>query len=92
MSSSSALSVTYISGTNVPFSISESLTPPSDTTVSSKQIYLNSLRQSIISVQERVNKQLTERMEEDNKRSNKPSVDDAKEEENYGEEVVEEDA
>ncbi|KAK3997149.1 EKC/KEOPS complex subunit GON7 [Cladorrhinum sp. PSN332] len=93
MSSSSTFSVAYTSTTNAPFSISETLTPPFDTSIASKQTYLDSLRRSIISAQERVNKELTDRMEEDNKRSNnnKSSIDDAKEEENYGEEVVEED-
>ncbi|KAK4228397.1 gon7 family [Podospora fimiseda] len=87
--SSATLSAEYTSETNAPFKISKSIPLPSDTSVVNKQSYLNALRQSVIETQERINKELTNRMEEDNKRSNKKSsIDDAKEEDNYGEEVV----
>ncbi|KAK4461151.1 hypothetical protein QBC42DRAFT_330476 [Cladorrhinum samala] len=89
--SSSTLSVKYTSTVNPHFSIPVTLTPPSDTSVQARQTYLASLRDSISSIQDQVNKELTTRMEEDNKRTNTKSVNDEKEEENYGEEVVSED-
>ncbi|KAK4184879.1 EKC/KEOPS complex subunit GON7 [Podospora australis] len=94
MSSTTALSASYTSKTdNAPFTIELPLTAPKDSSVASKTEYLNKLRESAISMQERVNKELTQRMEEDNARAAaqgpKQTVDDAKEEENYGEEVQE---
>ncbi|RKU43945.1 hypothetical protein DL546_002788 [Coniochaeta pulveracea] len=70
-----SLSATYTSPTNAPFSVTKSLTVP-----------------AVAEVQNEVNRELTARMEEDKARdaSAKAGVDDAKEEENYGEEVVEE--
>lgn len=60
--------------------------------------YLSSLRQIAATFQDDINRELTQRMEEDNKRAAEVSggkgtskQDEAKEEENYGEEVVEED-
>lgn len=67
---------------------------PSDT--SSKVAYLGELRQLVPTLQDEINVFLTERMEEDKKaaeaQGRKESGKEAKEEENYGEENVEEDA
>lgn len=99
MASQPPLSATYTSATNPPFTISRTLTAhPSSSTVESKTKYLAELRQSVISLQEEVNRELTARMEEDKLRDASANaaaganlVDDEKEEENYGEEVQEED-
>ncbi|MCJ1445410.1 MAG: hypothetical protein MMC23_005915 [Stictis urceolatum] len=56
--------------------------------VKDKTEYLSTLRASIVKMQDEINVFLTEKMEEDN--SNSKAVDDQKEEENYGEEVVDE--
>jgi hypothetical protein len=96
MASQPTLSGTYTSPTNAPFTIALPISAPIDsTTVESKTKYLSELRQSVISLQDQVNKELTARMEEDKAREAAASngtkiVDDEKEEENYGEEVVEE--
>ncbi|GAB1313360.1 EKC/KEOPS complex subunit GON7 [Madurella fahalii] len=98
MATQTPLSATYTSTTNPPFAISLPLTtPPVSTTVESKTKYLAALRQSTISLQEQVNRELTARMEEDKVRDASATtaaggnlVDDKKEEENYGEEVQEE--
>ncbi|KAK4204820.1 hypothetical protein QBC40DRAFT_272443 [Triangularia verruculosa] len=88
------LTVTYTSETNAPFTISLPQTTPTSTSpVTAKQQILSQLRQSALSLQEGVNKELTARMEEDNARSGGAAngTIDTKDEENYGEEVVEED-
>ncbi|KAL2155379.1 hypothetical protein VTH82DRAFT_120 [Thermothelomyces myriococcoides] len=93
-----ALSATYTSATNEGFDVCIPITAPVDsTTVEAKAKYLSELRQSVISLQDRVNKELTARMEEDKAQeassaagSGAKAVDDEKEEENYGEEVQEE--
>ncbi|TPX07152.1 uncharacterized protein E0L32_010953 [Thyridium curvatum] len=88
------LSATYASPANEPFAVTESLPAPATTGVGDKTKYLADLKERISSVQERVNQELTARMEQDKARdaatSGKAAVDDAKEEENYGEEVQEE--
>lgn len=99
MATQTPLSVTYTSTTNPPFAISLPLTAPAVApTVESKTKYLAALRQSAISLQEQVNRELTARMEEDKVQdasattaAGVKAVDDEKEEENYGEEVQEED-
>ena len=51
--------------------------------------YLTVLRSAVVALQEETNKFLTQKMEEDNASSGQiQNSDDAKEEENYGEEVV----
>jgi hypothetical protein len=52
--------------------------------------YLSGLRSSVSQIQSDINVFLTKKMEEDNAKSEKNAVNDEKEEENYGEEVVEE--
>lgn len=91
------LSATYSSNTNAPFTVGLPLTAPRDSaTVASKTKYLSELRQSVISMQGQINRELTARMEEDKARDASAAaatgakvVDDEKEEENYGEEVPE---
>lgn len=67
--------------------------PPltSDHTTDEKTAYLSSLRSSVIKLQEDVNTFLTKRMGEEkaSSASSAKTIDDKKEEENYGEEVVE---
>ncbi|RFU25727.1 hypothetical protein B7463_g10602, partial [Scytalidium lignicola] len=97
------LSATYQSPTNAAFTHIKKLpTPPSDST-KDKTAYLSALRTATIELQEQINKELTSRMEEDKAReaagqkaatgaAGKGAViDEAREEDNYGEEVVEED-
>ncbi|KAK1597577.1 Gon7 family protein [Colletotrichum navitas] len=87
-------SATYKSPTNEPFAFSESLPAPPTPSAGDKATYLNALRKSINAAQENINKELTARMEEDKAReattngaTSKPAVDEALEEENYGEEA-----
>lgn len=86
----------YSSPDNDAFSITHTLPKPASGSVSEKTQYLQKLRAAIASTQDEINKELTQRMEEDKVRlaaggDGSKAVDDAKEEENYGEEVVEED-
>lgn len=97
-----SLTGTYSSPTNAPFTTAHELqAPPSGTvnpTVPDKTRYLSDLRKAVATMQDQVNTELTQRMEEDkakeagkNGKNGKPAVDDAKEEQNYGEEEVQED-
>ncbi|KAL2203645.1 Gon7-domain-containing protein [Sarocladium strictum] len=95
-SQQTALTGSYKSPDNASFSVNESLpTLPATASVNEKTKYLNSLREAITSAQDQINKELTQRMEDDKVRlaAGAPGakIDDAKEEENYGEEVPEED-
>lgn len=93
------LTASYTSPTNAPFTTSNALPAPAsgttNPTVPDKTKYLSELRAATAVMQEQINKELTQRMDEDNKASsvakNGKLADDAKEEENYGEEVQEED-
>jgi hypothetical protein len=88
------LSTAYQSATNQPFSFSWASSAPNAENVEERTKYLRDLRNAVLDTQERINKELTARMEEDKARDATgpkiPDVDEAKEEENYGEEVVEE--
>ncbi|CEJ54827.1 hypothetical protein PMG11_01118 [Penicillium brasilianum] len=68
--------------------------PPASSTdaFTAKQSHLIALQSLVPKLQEQINVFLTERMEEDKKAQGAVSEQEAKEEENYGEEVVEEDA
>lgn len=89
-------SATYQSPHSTPFTWKkESATPPSD-----KTAYLRALRDATAKMQDHINAELTARMEEDKVREAsttngaakaKAVVDEAKDEDNYGEELVEED-
>ncbi|KAI5457286.1 hypothetical protein BGZ63DRAFT_394382, partial [Mariannaea sp. PMI_226] len=92
MSSSNTLSASYSCPTSAPFSISHSVSAPQSNppSVAEKTTYLASLRAVVTDTQAQINKELTARMEEDKARdssSKNGAIDDAKEEENYGEEV-----
>ncbi|KAI1652842.1 hypothetical protein F4813DRAFT_394291 [Daldinia decipiens] len=86
------------------FALSTSLSLPESGTTDHKTLYLRTLREAVSSLQDDVNSELTARMEKeaheaavigDGKRGGKSitaaGVDEAVEEENYGEEVVEDD-
>lgn len=79
---------------NPPFTITTAIaapTPSSQTPLEQKTAYLRSLRAAVLSAQEEINKELTQRMEEDNARAGGGAAGkDTREEENYGEEMVEE--
>ncbi|KAK2627558.1 hypothetical protein QTJ16_003524 [Diplocarpon rosae] len=97
--SAALLCATYSSPSNASFTHTMSLSTLPRTTAQ-KKTYLAALRQATAQMQEVVNKELTARMEEDNKKAaegkdsvvncGKGQVDEKMEEENYGEEVVEE--
>lgn len=77
-----SLTASYASPISAPFSVSHPL--PS---IADKTTYLAALRAYVADTQSTINKELTERMEQDKARD---AATEAKEEENYGEEVVEE--
>ncbi|KAI2625393.1 hypothetical protein GGS26DRAFT_593083 [Hypomontagnella submonticulosa] len=87
-----------------PFTLSTPLSLPSSDSAAHKTTYLASLREAVTTLQERVNSELTVRMEAEARETAAASastngkggkgtgaggVDEAAEEENYGEEVVE---
>ncbi|KAI1770571.1 hypothetical protein F4818DRAFT_260296 [Hypoxylon cercidicola] len=88
-----------------PFDLSTPLALPKDpNSTEQKTAYLGSLREAVSDLQSRVNSELTGRMEDEASRSSSATattgdkgakkiggVDEAAEEENYGEEVVEDD-
>ncbi len=92
------LSATYNSPTNEPFIQAQKLPAPPSTKPADRTNYLSALRKATAKMQESINKELTARMEEDNSKAREngvangaksKGVDEAKEEDNYGEEVVE---
>lgn len=94
--SATALSGKYTSPANDAFAIHTPLPSASSAAASTadKTSYLGALRAAVTDAQATINKELTQRMEEDKARDAggaPAAVDDAKEEENYGEEVQEED-
>ncbi|KAI1206523.1 uncharacterized protein F4807DRAFT_223406 [Annulohypoxylon truncatum] len=82
-----------------PFTLSTPLTLPDSDSSTHKTSYLNTLREAVSTLQERINSELTTRMEEEArevaaasaavKGASVSAVDEVAEEENYGEEVVE---
>jgi len=89
------LTATYLSPTNDSFTHTHPLQTPPSTSAEDRVAYLSSLKTAVAKLQERVNKELTERMEDDKGKDSgsaggKGVVDEKKEEENYGEEIVEE--
>ena len=91
------LSATYQSPTNKSFTRTTQLPAPPTTNPTDRTSYLAALRKATAEMQETINKELTSRMEEDKAReaaatgiTKSKVVDEAKEEDNYGEEVVEE--
>lgn len=88
-----SLSATYSSPASRPFSFAKAIPSPPSASVADKTTYLESLGRAVSSAQDQINKELTARMDEDNARAagnGSRGVDEAKEEENYGEEVQEE--
>lgn len=90
------LSATYTSPTNAPFTHEKKLPAPPTAKTIDRTAYLSALRKATAEMQEVINRELTSRMEEDKTREAATNgkakvVDDIKEEDNYGEEVVEED-
>ena len=95
------LSATYNSPANTPFTVSQSIQAPSADGVEDRTNYLAGLRKAVLSAQQQINVELTARMDDDKSREAdnaataskklKSAVDEAKEEDNYGEEVVGED-
>ncbi len=99
------LSATYSSPDSAPFTVAERLpavaassddndngSGSGSLSLEDKTAYLKQLREAILSVQDQVNKELTQRMDEDKAKTalahaGKSAVDDAAAEENYGEEA-----
>lgn len=93
------LSATYNSPTNARFTHTIELPTPATTAPEDRTTYLCSLKSAVAELQDKINTELTTRMEEDKAReasanesltSKLKGVDESKEEDNYGEEVVEE--
>ncbi|KAK1754325.1 hypothetical protein QBC47DRAFT_402747 [Echria macrotheca] len=94
--SAPTLSATYTSsGGNEPFTVNIPIAAPSAgaSSVEQRTAYLQRLRDAALRVQDQVNRELTERMEQDNAKAQQSAsgINDSKEEENYGEEVQEDD-
>lgn len=95
------LKATYTSPANPSFTHTTSLPTPPTTAPADKTAYLSALRKATAALQDTINAELTTRMEADKEvlekseagtgRGTKRTIDEAKEEDNYGEEVVEED-
>ena len=85
---------TYGSPNNGSFVAAQELQAPATDAIEDKTKYLRDLRKATLAIQEQVNKELTQRMEEDKAKeagkATQTEVDEDKEEENYGEEVIEE--
>lgn len=94
------LSATYTSPTNQPFTHVQKLSAPPSDKSTDRTAYLGDLRKATAMMQELINKELTQRMEEDKakeaegvngmSKAKAKDVDETKEEDNYGEEVPEE--
>jgi hypothetical protein len=69
----------------------EHVIPATTGTLAAKQAHLSALQSLVPKLQDQINVFLTERMEED-KVQGQLSAQEAKEEANYGEEVIEDDA
>lgn len=92
------LHATYSSPTNSTFSHTSELPSLGSNTVSERIKYLSTLRRETAILQDRINAELTQRMEDDKAQQasdlaasgKQGAVDEVAEEENYGEEVPEE--
>lgn len=94
--SSQTLRATYNSPTNPTFSHTAAIPLSTSSTTSERVSYLSALRAETSKLQGLINAELTTRMENDKSQqasdsAKKGAIDEAAEEENYGEEVVEED-
>jgi len=98
-SSHEALSASYRSPQNADFTHRIKIPIPSGGDSADKPTYIGVLRAAVVTMQDLVNAELTARMDEDKAleassksgREKPKGVDEAKEEDNYGEEVPEED-
>ncbi|KAI1086544.1 hypothetical protein F5B19DRAFT_137645 [Rostrohypoxylon terebratum] len=96
-SSSSSSSSPSNPASTTPFTLATSLALPDPDSSARKIMYLETLRKAVLKLQEQVNSELTARMEEEARETaviptaskRLGIVDEAAEEENYGEEVVE---
>jgi hypothetical protein len=87
------LSATYQSPTNEAFTATHNITAPSSDAPADRTTYIAAVRKATVTLQEQINTELTLRMEEDKARgvdAKAKGVDEAKEEDTYGEEVPEE--
>ncbi|TLD06408.1 uncharacterized protein PgNI_08189 [Pyricularia grisea] len=87
----------FVVNREIPIPAASSQTPGIETmSLADKTNFLKDLRTSVAAVQDQVNKELTQRMEADKAReagtAAAATVNEAEEEQNYGEEVVNEDA
>lgn len=97
--SAPTLQATYCSLTNPAFTHTAELPSLDRNNVIERVTYLSALRKETAALQDRINTELTQRMEDDKAQAatdaasggNKRKVDEVAEEENYGEEIVEED-
>ena len=94
------LTATYNSAANTPFTWRQKLRTPATTAPADRVAYLSQLRVAAAELQKSINEELTQRMDEDKGRAaegmaeagrKNDGVDEGREEENYGEEVVEDD-
>lgn len=98
MPSFQLLTATYDSPTNAAFAHRHQILTPATSDTADRVAYLGALRNATTGLQQRINAELTQRMEEDKARDasaeaekgrkNGVALDEGKEEENYGEEVV----
>ncbi|KAJ5765354.1 hypothetical protein N7520_004913 [Penicillium odoratum] len=65
---------------------------PASSDPAAKHIHLTALQSLVPKLQDEINVYLTARMEEDKKAQGQTSEKESKEEENYGEEVIDDDA
>jgi hypothetical protein len=88
------LSATYQSPTNEAFTTTHNITAPSSDAPADRTAYIAAVRKATVTLQEQINTELTLRMEEDKARgvegARAKGVDEAKEEDTYGEEVPDE--
>lgn len=86
------LTATYASPANEPFALAKAIPAPPTAALADKTQFLRAVRQAVDDAQALVNRGLTERMREDGARDAAAAaeldVDEAKAEENYGEEEV----
>ena len=95
---SQVLSAEYQSPHNVAFTATHQIPAPPSSKTEDRTAYLAALRKATVVMQEQINTELTVRMEEDKVREAEGAngtakargIDEAKEEDTYGEEVVEE--
>jgi hypothetical protein len=94
------LTASYNSPSNIPFTSIQKLPTPATSAPTERVAYLSKLRAATAELQKTINEELTQRMEADKLRAAEGTaeagrksdiVDEGKEEENYGEEVVEDD-